>query len=68
MRLKDYLFFEEISTTEFAKKLGISFAHMCGIKNGTRIAGSRLIKDIEQATGGKVKASDFQKHKNKKVM
>lgn len=59
MKLKDYLYFEKISVTDFAKTVGISRIHMSGIANGYRGPGKMLIKRIQRLTKGKVSEKDF---------
>lgn len=60
MKLKDYLYFEKISVTDFAKTVGISRIHMSGIANGYRDAGKVLMKRIQRLTKGKVTEKDFE--------
>ena len=59
MKLKDYLYFEKISVTDFAKNVGISRIHMSGIANGFRHPSKSLMAHIELITKGKVTESDF---------
>lgn len=59
MKLKDYLYFSDISITDFAKRVGISRNHMSGIANGVRYPSKCLQGHIELLTKGKVKEEDF---------
>lgn len=59
MKLKDFLYFEKISITDFAKKAKISRNHMSGVANGLRQPGRPLMTIIEILTEGKVKEEDF---------
>lgn len=60
MKLKDYLYFEKTSITDFAKKVGISRVHMSGIANGFRLPSKTLIGHIGLVTKGKVTEKDFE--------
>jgi transcriptional regulator with XRE-family HTH domain len=64
MKLKDFLYFENISITDFAKKIGISRGHISGIVNGFRQPGKMLILQIKHLTNGKVCPEDFEMTKN----
>jgi transcriptional regulator with XRE-family HTH domain len=59
MKLKDFLYFEKISITDFAKKAKISRNHMSGIANGFRQPSKLLMGYIEFLTNGKVREEDF---------
>jgi len=59
MKLKDFLYFEKISITDFAKKIGISRNHLSGIANGARYPSKSLIGHIQYITAGKVQEEDF---------
>lgn len=59
MKLKDFLYFEQISVTDFAKTAKISRNHMSGIANGFRQPSKLLMGYIELLTSGKVKEEDF---------
>ena len=63
MKLKDYLYFEKISITDFAKKAGISRTHMSGIANGFRYPSDSLVVNIKLLTKGKVTPKDFEEEK-----
>ena len=52
MDLREYLFRERMSITEFAQKLEVSRAYMSRIVNGYSIPGKRLARDIEKASAG----------------
>lgn len=60
MKLKDYLYFNEISITDFAKKVGISRNHMSGIVNGSRLPSESLMINIKLTTKGKVTLEDLR--------
>lgn len=59
MKLKDFLYFEKISVTNFAKCAKISRNHMSGVVNGFRLPSRTLVAFIEVLTHGKVKEEDF---------
>lgn len=61
MKLKDYLYFEKTSITDFAKLVGVSRAHLSGVANGFRNASFSLIIKIERASNGRVSEKDFDK-------
>ncbi len=60
MKLKDYLYFEKTTITDFAKMVGISRIHMSGIANGFRYPSKTLIGHIHLITKGKVTCKDFE--------
>jgi len=59
MKLKDFLYFEKISITDFAKSAKISRNHMSGVANGFRQPSKSLVGFIEMLTHGKVTEEDF---------
>ncbi len=63
MKLKDYLYFEKTSITDFAKIVGISRVHMSGIANGFRYPSKTLIRHIQLISNGKVTMKDFEQEK-----
>lgn len=63
MKLKDYLYFEKITITDFAKMLGVSRVQMSGVANGFRYPSKSLVNLIQLITNGKVTSEDFQKEK-----
>ena len=58
MNLKEYLFFERKSITNFAKELQLNRTYMNLIVNQKVKPSKRLAKDIEIATQGKVSAAE----------
>ncbi len=60
MKLKDYLYFEKTTITDFAKLVGISRIHMSGIANGFRYPSKTLVSHIQLITKGKVTMKDFE--------
>lgn len=60
MKLKDYLYFEKKTITDFAKNVGISRIHMSGIANGFRHPSKSLMGHIQLITKGKVTPKDFE--------
>jgi len=60
MKLKDYLYFEKITITDFAKMVGISRIHMSGVANGFRHPSNTLARHIYLITNGKVSEKDFE--------
>lgn len=60
MKLKDYLYFEKTTITDFAKMVGISRIHMSGVANGFRHPSKSLIRVIQLITKGKVNQEDFE--------
>lgn len=65
MKLKDYLYFEKTTITDFAKMVGISRIHMSGIANGFRYPSKTLIGHIQLITKGKVLPEDFEEMEKK---
>jgi transcriptional regulator with XRE-family HTH domain len=63
MKLKDYLYFEKITITDFAKSLGVSRVQMSGVANGFRYPSKSLMGLIYLITRGKVTESDFIRDK-----
>lgn len=54
MTLRDYLYFNNITIADFAKKVGFTRSYLNTIKNGHRRPSMKLARMIEQATEGKV--------------
>lgn len=54
MQLREYLFFNRIKVTDFAKQIGYERAYINKIVNGKMIPGKRLAETIEKATNGNV--------------
>lgn len=63
MDLREFLFYERKSITDFARELRVSREYMNGIVSGRVKPSFRLAEDIELATNGKVKASSLLKKK-----
>jgi DNA-binding transcriptional regulator YdaS (Cro superfamily) len=59
MKLRDYLHFERIKITEFAKRIGYHKAYITDICNDRHIPSKRLATSIEFATAGKVTLADL---------
>ena len=57
-KLKSYRDRKKLSTPELAKLLGLSRTYTIQLLNGSRGASVSTAKQIEQRTGGKVKATD----------
>ncbi len=68
MKLKDYLYFEKITITDFAKSVGISRIHMSGIANGFRYPSKSLMGHIQLITNGKVTSKDFEAEKKNNLL
>jgi len=66
MTLREYLFYNEISITDFANKIKKSRNYMSQITLGKLIPSEKLAKEIEKATGGKVIAKSLLKKPEKK--
>lgn len=64
MKLREYLFFNRISVTEFSKKVGCSRNHISGIINGRYVPGKFLASAIEHSTNGEVTAEELLKEKD----
>ena len=62
-KLREYLFYQEISITEFAKTIGASRSYISQISMGKIKPSKFLARDIERFTNGKVKAEDLLKGK-----
>ncbi len=54
MKLRDYLFKNQIKQTDFAELVGTTAATICRICAGENIPRKRLIKEIIAATNGQV--------------
>jgi transcriptional regulator with XRE-family HTH domain len=59
MKLREYLAQEGITTSEFARRIGLSQPSVSRLMNGHRAPSLDTILAIERVTKGKVKASDF---------
>lgn len=60
-KLKEYLFYQQKSVTDFAKELMVSRSYMNKIVLGKASPSRLLAKEIERATNGEVKAEDLLK-------
>lgn len=54
MNLRDYLHFNRITVTEFAKTVDYSRGHLASIVNGKLKPSKKLARQIEKATNGQV--------------
>lgn len=62
MNLREYLFYNNISVTDLAKKLAISRSHLSKVIHGKIPFGPKLANKIEIITDGKIKANNLLKH------
>lgn len=62
MDLREYLFRNRVTCTDFSKTLQCDRTYLGKIANGQCTPGKRLAKDIERETGGSVLASDLMKN------
>lgn len=60
-KLKEYLFYKNITITDFAKLAGMSRAYMSKITLGLERPSKLLAREIERLTNGEVKAEDMRK-------
>ncbi len=58
MKLKDYLYFEEITIRDFAKSIDYSPVHICAYLNKRQHLSKKAARIIQTATGGKVSYDD----------
>lgn len=63
MDLREYLFRNRLTVTEFAKKINYGRTYINEIVSGNRTPGRKLAEAIEKATDGHVKAADLLKNK-----
>ncbi len=61
MRLKVYLALENKNVAEFSKELDYNRRHVLKVVNGQLFPGPKLMKKIDEVTGGKVTMTDFHK-------
>lgn len=61
MKLKDYLYFENIKQKDFAETLELCPTHICGYINGRIRFSKKVAKAIERITNGKVTAKEILK-------
>lgn len=59
MRLDDYLKNADITIAEFAETLGVTYETVRRYCRGEAFPRPKTLRDIEAATGGKVRAEDF---------
>lgn len=60
MNLREYLFFEKLSVTNFAKKIGISRTHLTAVISKKTRPSLHLSKLIEIETKGKVTLDELR--------
>lgn len=63
VNLRDYLYHNRISVTEFAKTIDYSRGHLTSIINGKLFPSNKLARQIEKATNGEVTADELLKEK-----
>jgi plasmid maintenance system antidote protein VapI len=63
VNLRDYLYHNRISVTEFAKNIDYSRGHLTSIINGKLRPSKKLARQIEKATNGEVKAEELLNEK-----
>lgn len=66
MDLREYLFRKRITVTEFSNLIDYSRTHISEIMHGSRKPGKKVIRIIEKATNGEVKAEDLMSEKDKR--
>lgn len=59
MKLKDYLYFNRITISELARKIGVSRSYLTIVVNGRYKPSARFAKMIEEGTDGKVSYLDI---------
>ena len=68
MLLKNYLKTKKISQYRFAKMCNLNRASICKILQGKRFPRPETMNKIELATDGEVKANDFMKQAQEKML
>ena len=68
MYLKDYLKSNNISQYKFAKMCNLNRASICKILQGQRFPRPETMNKIELATDGQVKANDFMKQAQERMV
>lgn len=67
MNLEEFIGKRHVNVTKLAESIGYSRVHVQGVINGKYRAGKKLIKALEIASDGKIKAEDLLKvYKGKK--
>lgn len=66
LSLREYLFYEKITVTDFAKKFGVSRWWMNRIVLGYHKPNPWLAMQIEKETGGEILAKDLVETQEKK--
>jgi len=59
MDLKEYLYQKRMTITQFGELIDFSRTHLSQVMNGNLKAGRKLVRAIEKATNGEVKASEI---------
>jgi 3,4-dihydroxy 2-butanone 4-phosphate synthase/GTP cyclohydrolase II len=59
MRLSDWLELKDITRAEFARRIGVSPAHVTGLCKGETWPSRRVVREIERETASAVTAADF---------
>lgn len=67
MDLREYLFRNRLTITDFGKKIDCPRAYLSQIVNGHKKPGKRLAKVIEDATNGEVTAQELLQTKDKEI-
>ena len=61
MNLRDYLYHNRISVSEFSETIDYSRTHISGVLHGKLRPSSRLARAIEKATNGEVTVEELMK-------
>lgn len=59
VKLRNYLKFNKIKTTEFAKAVDVKRPYLSRLLHGHKKPSKRLARDIEIATNGEIKATEL---------
>ena len=60
MSIKEYLYRNNMTASDLARKIGVTPAYFLIIKNGHLKPGRYLAKQIEQVTGGQVTEKELR--------
>lgn len=67
MDIREFLFMNRMTVSEFAQKLDVCPNHITAIKNGRYRAGKKLARDIEKFSDGHIKAEELRKPLAQKI-
>lgn len=68
MKLREYLFHQNLTLTDFSKEIDYSRVHLSKIAHGQRKASRKMARAIEKATNGEVSIKELLGNELNKIV